>query len=186
MKLTILTLATAAVLSTSAFAAETNVTGGEVKFTGEFVNAACSIDMASMNRTVELGQYSTQQFPVVAPAVGPVAGLKTANRPFSIVLNDCATDVQTEAQVGFNGTTAGNTEQVVVNAPSNKTAATGVAIQIIDSASKAVKVDGSYGDVKTLQEGQNSFDFNAYYITTGDALTAGVAHGSVTFMVKYK
>jgi type 1 fimbria pilin len=58
-----------------------SVNGGTVHFKGELVNAACSVNTASSEQTVNLGQYRTAKFTKV--------GDTTSNIPFTIELNDC-------------------------------------------------------------------------------------------------
>ena len=74
----------------------TTVNGGVIHFKGEVVNAACAIDSESMNQTVELGQVRSSR-----PAKSP--GDLSSAVGFNIKLNDCDTNVSSNAAVAFLG-----------------------------------------------------------------------------------
>lgn len=75
----------------------TTVNGGVIHFKGEVVNAACAIDSESMNQTVELGQVRSSRL--------AKAGDLSSAVGFNIKLNDCDTNVSSNAAVAFLGTT---------------------------------------------------------------------------------
>lgn len=78
----------------------TTVNGGVIHFKGEVVNAACAIDSESMNQTVELGQVRSSRL--------AKAGDLSSAVGFNIKLNDCDTNVSSNAAVAFLGTTEKN------------------------------------------------------------------------------
>ena len=73
----------------------TTVNGGVIHFKGEVVNAACAIDSESMNQTVELGQVRSSRL--------AKAGDLSSAVGFNIKLNDCDTNVSSNAAVAFLG-----------------------------------------------------------------------------------
>lgn len=75
----------------------TTVNGGVIHFKGEVVNAACAIDSESMNQTVELGQVRSSRLAKAGDLCSAVG--------FNIKLNDCDTNVSSNAAVAFLGTT---------------------------------------------------------------------------------
>lgn len=168
-------------ISVSAFAADpVTVKGGEVKFTGELVNAACAVSTSSASQTVDLGQYRTARL--------GAAGAKTAPVPFSIKLSDCDPTVQKTAAIAFQGTAAeGGTNLLGLSASSsNGTVAKNVGIQITDHTAKVLGITGAtFSTPQALLDGENALQFNAYYLATGIA-TAGQANASATFTVKYE
>ncbi len=175
-------IAFALVASSTSFAA--TVTGGQVHFTGDLVNAACAVDVNSDGQTVDLGQHRVSKFKKAGDMSGPV--------PFQINLVDCEAALVTKGvSIAFKGsTTATNPKLLVVGAgASNDAAAQGVGIQISDSSSTALALDGT-GFTKeiALNDGTNSFGFTARYVSTVDAgptLTAGKANADATFVVNY-
>lgn len=65
-------------------------------------------------------------------------------------------------------------------------AATNVGVQILDSKSVPLTLDGSgFGSAITLHDGSNSLPFQARYFALG-ATTAGVANADATFAVQYE
>ena len=79
----------------------TTVNGGVIHFKGEVVNAACAIDSESMNQTVELGQVRSSRL--------AKAGDLSSAVGFNIKLNDCDTNVSSNAAVAFLGILDGAT-----------------------------------------------------------------------------
>lgn len=179
-KITLSLVAGIALVSSAAYADPVTVNGGTVHFKGELVNAACAVSSQSADQTVKLGQYRTAAFTKV--------GDTSAQIPFTIVLNDCDTDVSTMASVSFAGQTdATDPTLLSINSSDNSTTATGVGIEILDSASKVLKPDGSsFSTAQTLINGTNTLPFTARYKATAAVATAGQANADATFVMKYE
>lgn len=158
-------------------ASSVTASGGTIHFTGNLVNAACAVATESQEQNVALGEYRTASFKAV--------GDKTALIPFQIVLNECDTSVSTTASVTFNGQVdTTNTKLFAVSSSSNQTTATGVGIQILDTADKEVTPASAASSVK-LKDGTNTMNYTARYVSTAATTTAGVANADVTFIVNY-
>lgn len=168
-----------ALTSAAAFAASTTVNGGTVHFKGELVNAACAVDAGSVDQTVQLGQYRTAKL--------DEAGKVTQNVGFNIQLNDCDTTVATTAKVAFSGVAANAANPTVLAVASSAAgSATNVGIQILDSKSVPLGLDGAtFSTAMTLKDGVNILPFQARYYALG-ASTAGVANADATFAVQYE
>lgn len=181
MKLQLSLLSTLLLASASTFAVEPPVTvnGGNINFEGELVNAACAVDVNSANQKVELGQYRT--------ATLAKAGDKTTPVSFKINLVDCDPEVQATAAVAFNGQTkdvSGNL--LTTNSGGNGVAATNVGIEISDSISGPLVLNGAnFSTPKNLMPGNNTMYFSARYVATGVA-TPGAANSAATFVVRYE
>lgn len=176
MKLAILSLAAAATLSTSAFAAVT-VDGGKINFKGDVVEAPCAVSTSSGGQTVTLGQYTTRTL--------NAADKTTAIVPFDITLNQCDTTAAHIGRIGFSGQLhSGVADKLALAAVGNGAVAQNVAIQLLDSKQAVLKVDGTFGADKALVNETNVFNFGARYIATGVA-TAGAANAVVDFSVQY-
>ena len=172
--------ASALTATTGAYAIgeDVTVTGGVVHFTGDIVNAACSVSTNSDGQTVKLGQYRTAAF--------TAAGVETAAVPFNIVLNDCDPTVSSLASIAFSGQAdATDSDLFAVNASGeNATVATGVGIVIKDKASAVLPPDGAtYSAKQTLIKGTNTFPFTANYKSTVAAVTVIVALAEVVMAV---
>ncbi|MBP6123886.1 MULTISPECIES: type 1 fimbrial major subunit FimA [Providencia] len=165
--------------SVAAFAATTTVNGGTVHFKGELVNAACAVDADSVEQTVRLGQFRTAKLAQAGDTSGSVG--------FNIQLNDCDSTVATSAKIAFTGVSANAANPTVLSVASSASgAATNVGIQILDSKSTPLGLDGAtFSSAITLKDGTNILPFQARYYALG-ATTAGVANADATFAVQYE
>lgn len=173
-------LATIGLLSQGAFAAD-----GTINFTGEIVDAPCSISPNSQNMTVPLGKVSRTAFDG-ATAGTAVVGKKATPAKFTIDLLGCGATAK-GATVTFTGTAdtdatllrLANAGQVGVGA------ASGVAIELGDSAGTKIPLGQESGQY-VLGLGDNSLKFQAAYIATKTAVTVGPANATAQFTVAYK
>jgi len=178
MKLKLTLLSSLLLSSASTFAV--TIAGGSINFEGELVNAACAVATDSTNQTVVLGQYRTASL--------AQAGDRTAPIPFQINLVDCDPEVQATAAIAFNGqTTDANANLLATNASGlNSTAAENVGIEISDSTSTPLMLNGTgFSTPITLSPGNNSLNFSARYVATG-ASTPGTANAAATFVINYE
>ncbi|EFE1030677.1 fimbrial protein [Escherichia coli O8:H8] len=107
----------------------TTVNGGVIHFKGEVVNAACAIDSESMNQTVELGQVRSSRL--------AKAGDLSSAVGFNIKLNDCDTNVSSNAAVAFLGTTVTSNDDTLALQSSAAGSAQNVGIQ-----NSVIKISG--------------------------------------------
>ncbi|OXK46873.1 fimbrial protein [Escherichia coli] len=163
----------------------TTVNGGVIHFKGEVVNAACAIDSESMNQTVELGQVRSSRL--------AKAGDLSSAVGFNIKLNDCDTNVSSNAAVAFLGTTVTSNDGTTVTSNDDTLAlqssaagsAQNVGIQILDRTGEVLVLDGATFSAKTdLIDGTNILPFQARYIALGQSV-AGTANADATFKVQY-
>ncbi|WP_380178365.1 type 1 fimbrial major subunit FimA [Kalamiella sp. sgz302252] len=157
------------------------VNGGTVHFKGKLVAAPCAISTDTKNQEVKLGEYTTHHFKT-AGSLGSVV-------PFEIKLEDCDTTVASAASVAFSGREdAQDATLLAIDqdlSSSNNGTATNIGIQILDNASKVVKLDGTtFTDKTTLMNGENILKFAAQYKSTGVA-TAGDANADANFIMQY-
>lgn len=126
----------------------TTVNGGVIHFKGEVVNAACAIDSESMNQTVELGQVRSSRL--------AKAGDLSSAVGFNIKLNDCDTNVSSNAAVAFLGTTVTSNDDTLALQSSAAGSAQNVGIQILDRTGEVLILDGATFSAKTdLIDGTN-------------------------------
>lgn len=119
----------------------TTVNGGVIHFKGEVVNAACAIDSESMNQTVELGQVRSSRL--------AKAGDLSSAVGFNIKLNDCDTNVSSNAAVAFLGTTVTSNDDTLALQSSAAGSAQNVGIQILDRTGEVLVLDGATFSAKT-------------------------------------
>lgn len=175
-------LSVCTVLTSSLTQAAVTIRGGEVHFSGEFVNAACAVSTDTANQTIALGQYRT--------AFIHEAAQYTANVPFRIKLVDCDPEISKTAKFAFNGpldTTDSTLLRVSAGPSSNATVATGIGIEINDSKGKPLTPDGSiFSSPTTLITGDNTVHFVARYKSTAEKVTAGEANAHANFIIQYE
>lgn len=175
-----LSLVSLLLISSGTFAADAapvSVNGGAVHFKGEVVSAACAVDAGSSDQTVRLGQVRSTKLAAADSTSSPVG--------FNIQLDDCDTTVAKTAAVAFTGSEVAGKNNILALQATGAGAATNVGIQILDSKSIPMQLDGTnFGSVVNLTNGTNTIPFQARYIATG-AATAGTANADVTFKVQY-
>ncbi len=163
-------------VATNASAA-TTVNGGTVHFKGEVVDAACAVNMNSVDQTVNLGQVRSERLKVDGAKSNPVG--------FTIELNDCDSQVSARAGIVFSGPAVTGKIDVLALQNSASGAATNVGIQILDSKGQSVELNSDTASEYTLTGGTNKIPFQARYYATGQA-TAGIANADATFKVQYQ
>ncbi|WBM72576.1 fimbrial protein [Buttiauxella sp. WJP83] len=175
MKKNIIAVAFAAVAALSA--SNAFATAGTVNFTGEILDAACTVDVASQNQTVALGSYNKSEF--------AATGAVTAAKKFTIVLKDCPAAV-TAAHVRFDGTPEATDSTLLAIDSTVAGAATNVAINLMSADMVQLPLHGDNGYNYVLSStANNNLDFYAQYKSTAAAVTAGPANSVANFSVIY-
>lgn len=104
---------------------------------------------------------------------------------FNIKLNDCDTNVSSNAAVAFLGTTVTSNDDTLALQSSAAGSAQNVGIQILDRTGEVLILDGATFSAKTdLINGTNILPFQARYIALGQSV-AGTANADATFKVQY-
>lgn len=174
MKKTIIAaaLATAALTSVSAFAAD-----GQVKFTGEIIDAACTVENSVTNPLeVTLGKVAKSAF--------TISGDKAAATKFTLKLTNCP-DTVSSASVKFDGTSV-NGDNSILALTQGAGVATGVGIQLSDDSNTVLPLFTA-SKAYSLQSGSvtNNLDFVARYISTAADVTPGPANATASFSINY-
>ena len=175
MKKNLIAVVVAAISAVSA--SNALATAGTVNFTGEILDAACTVDVASLNQTVALGAYNKSEF--------TSQGTVTAAKKFSIVLKNCPSTVN-QAHVRFDGQPEVSDSNLLAIDSTTPGAATGVAINLMSADKVQLPMHGENSYRYTLSDTvDNVLDFYAQYKSTALAVTAGPANASTTFSVVY-
>lgn len=104
---------------------------------------------------------------------------------FNIKLNDCDTNVSSNAAVAFLGTTVTSNDDTLALQSSAAGSAQNVGIQILDRTGEVLILDGATFSAKIdLIDGTNILPFQARYIALGQSV-AGTANADATFKVQY-
>ncbi|ELY2787485.1 fimbrial protein [Cronobacter sakazakii] len=150
---------------------------GTVKFTGEILDQACTVDIGTDNTlTVDLGKVYKTAFTGV--------GTDASTTKFTIKLKDCPETV-TSAKVKFDGA-PDTSDSDLLALDSAADAASGVAIKLMTADKTALPLhsvnDYSYALSSTSE---NNLDFYAAYRSTSATVTAGKANSVANFTVNY-
>lgn len=164
---------TAALSMSNVFAA-----AGTVNFTGEILDAACTVDVASQNQTVDLGKYNKSEF-------NNTSGIKTAATGFNIVLKDCPSTVSS-TKVRFDGTPEATDSRLLAIDSTVQGAAKGVAINLMTADKADLPLHGLNSYNYTLSSTEpNTLKFYAQYQSTSTQVEAGPANSVASFSVVY-
>ncbi|MBC3216010.1 MULTISPECIES: fimbrial protein [Serratia] len=168
----------AAVLSFGALSAAHAAPGGSgtVTFTGSIIDAPCSIAPGSDNQTKDLGQVSKTRL-----AQNGNTGFSMPV-PFDIQLQDCDIATMKTVSVTFTGSPSAHD---VTKLGLNGTAG-GASIAIVNGSGP---VDlGVATQPQTLVNGNNTLNFSAFLVGSGNAATPpveGTFSSVATFMLDY-
>ncbi|MGB8663989.1 MAG: fimbrial protein [Serratia inhibens] len=171
MKLNKLMLATMIAFASASVAhAASNQGSGKVTFTGEIIDAPCSVAPESTDQTVPMGQISSRLLAKQG---------KSESQPFSIELKDCALTTMKNVKVTFTGTPDPDNAKLLALSGS----ASGAGIVIYDNLhAKDVEL-GTATDGQGLNDGNNSLKFAAYL--QGSSASAAVVPGEFTSVANF-
>ncbi|WP_333495293.1 fimbrial protein [Kluyvera sp. CHPC 1.251] len=161
----------------SLLAPSVNADSVQLNFTGSILAGTCSVDTASKNQSVAMGDVGTIIF--------SSPGDRSPAQTFSIVLS-CEENSPTGATVTFSGATATG-DATLLALDSGTDATTGVAIVLSDKEGNKIDL-GSASSVYSLAEASaNEMQFNAQYVSLVErgAITAGKANATAQFTINY-
>ncbi|NTY88597.1 type 1 fimbrial protein [Serratia fonticola] len=166
-----------AVLASSAFGISAFAADGQVNFTGEIIDAGCTVVNTPSNPlTVNLGKVARTAF--------KVSGDTAAATIFKLQLKDCPATVNT-ASVKFDGASVAGDNSVLA-LTQEAGVATGVGIQLTDDTNAVLPLYTA-SKAYSLQSGAaiNELGFVARYISTSNTVTAGPANSMASFTINY-
>lgn len=148
---------------------------GTVKFTGNIIADACTVDTASKDMTVVLGDVATTAF--------SAAGDKASPTKFTLNLTDCPTTV-TQVSVKFDGT-SDTVNSSLLKLDSGMTA-TNVGIEIADNNGTTIPLHTASPEYAVATDGTAALDFVGRYVSTAASVGAGTANGTSQFTLNYQ
>ncbi|POP41351.1 fimbrial protein [Superficieibacter electus] len=149
---------------------------GRVYITGTITDNTCTLTPDSENITVNMGSVSNRQF--------YQAGAGAAYQPFSINLENCGSTAS-GVTVSFSGTEdPKNPDLLAIAAGAGNASGVGIALYNSD---KSLIPAGENSRMQPLIGGQSSvhLTFYARYVADGNAVVAGEADASATFVLTY-
>ncbi|MCV3773536.1 MULTISPECIES: fimbrial protein [Enterobacter] len=156
--------------------ANVNASDGSINFTGTVLDAACTVDVgASSALAVDLGSVQKSAF----TAVGSTASATK----FTLKVSKCPSTI-TKASVKFEGISYDGDESVLA-LTTGTGVATGIGIQLLDSASTVVPLETPSSSYTLATDVSNELDFYARYIQKAATVAAGKADAAVNFTIVY-
>lgn len=150
-----------------------NAADGTIKFKGNIIDNACSVDTSSADQTVALGTVAASSF--------AAAGATSTAQKFDIKLTGCP---EGTVAVVFGGATASDD---LLKLDSGATA-TGVAVRINNASDNSqVKINdtASAKRVTVSADGSATLNYISQYQSTADEVTAGSADATSQFTILY-
>ncbi|WP_049291877.1 fimbrial protein [Franconibacter helveticus] len=149
---------------------------GTVYISGKIKDMTCAVSPDSKNFTVDLGSVASKQLNNV--------GDGSEYRPFVIKLENCGPVVDS-LTVHFDGTPdSKNADLLAIT--SDTASAAGVGIAIYNQDKSIIPLgDESVKFPLTPDQASATLNFYARYIANGDAIVAGTANASATFILTY-
>ncbi len=145
---------------------------GLLTLKGTVIEQACTVDPSDENKMVELGEWSTRKISSPGGHSEPV--------DFTIKLTGCSAGGVT---LTFTGETDTNDNSLL--ALNNESTASGVAVEIMDSAHQRLPLNEESKPVDVDDNGNVRLNFSARYISTSDRVTAGTANADSLFTLSY-
>ncbi|WP_336222351.1 fimbrial protein [Citrobacter amalonaticus] len=161
--------------SAMAMANMAHASDGTVKFTGNIVDTACTVDTASKDQTVPLGDVASSSF--------SAAGNTSTAQKFDIKLTNCPAG--TVAAVFGGNSDPANTDLLKLDSGMT---ATGVAVRINnadDGSQVKVNDTSSAKRVTVAADGSATLSYVGQYQSTSASVTAGTADATSQFTVLY-
>ncbi|MBF4180645.1 fimbrial protein [Lelliottia nimipressuralis] len=154
-----------------------NASDGTIHFTGNITDQTCTVDSASKDLTVALGNVAASSF--------TAAGDKSSPTKFELKLTDCPESVASVA-VKYDGV-ADSINSSLLKLDDATDMATNVGIEISDVNGTAVPVATASMDYPVdATSGSANLDFSARYVSTAAAVTTGPANSTSQFTLNYK
>ena len=175
MKKLLISLAVISAINTgAAFASD-----GVINFTGEIIDSSCQVDTGSKDMTVNLGKVNKSSFNQVGDEVSATK--------FSIKLTGCPTVATgtTQAAIKFEGQSV-DSDDTVLALSETTGAAAGIGVEIKDWADNPISMRATPSSFMPIgTDGTMTLNYTAYYRSTSDTVTAGVANAAASFTVVY-
>lgn len=156
-----------------------NVTlpGGQMRFEGELIAEACTVDAGERQQVVRMGQISSNRFKDAGDYADPV--------PFSLHLQDCNTNVSDRVNIVFHGVADGKNPDVL-SVGEGEGIASGIGIALFDDQGQPIPINSESQAWKPLIKGTRILQFVAKYRATGNTVIGGVANAQAWFSLTYQ
>lgn len=150
---------------------------GLMRFQGELIAEACSVEASDRHLMVTMGQISSNRFHWAGEESDPVS--------FDLHLQNCSTHVSRNVGVMFHGIADGKNPDVL-SVGDGPGVATGVAVALFDGNGQFIPLNSATQYWTALQEGPVILHFVAKYRATGHSVTGGLANAQAWFALTYQ
>lgn len=151
--------------------------GGQMRFQGELIAEACTVEAGDMQLTVHMGQVSSNSFSAAGDLADPV--------PFALHLQDCNPNISEHVGIEFHGVADGKNPDVL-SVGEGEGIATGVGIALFDDNGQIIPINSVPQAWRPLIHGSRVLQFVAKYRATGNSVTGGAANAQAWFSLTYQ
>lgn len=164
-------------LFSASAATKVTVHGGQTRFYGKVVNAACTVEVGSRDQIVNMGVIRNSFFNNIGSWSGSVR--------FNIDLIDCSNNVSQYVTVFFRGLSDGKDPQVF-KVRGGEGGARGIGIGIFDTEDNLFLPNTMPEWGMPINNGDTELKFVAKYRATDRVVTPGEASAEVWFSLYYQ
>lgn len=156
-----------------------NVTfpGGQMRFQGDLIAEACSVETGDRQLIVHMGRVSSNRFKAAGDDADPI--------PFALHLQDCSTYVSKRINIIVHGVTDGKNPDVL-SVGEGEGIASGVSIALFDDYRQIIPVNAETEVGRPLINGSHVLQFVAKYRSTGNRVIGGTANAQAWFSLTYQ
>ncbi|MEX9870385.1 fimbrial protein [Providencia huaxiensis] len=151
--------------------------GGGMRFQGELIAEACSVETSERFLTVNMGQVRTNMF--------KEAGDDSEPTSFNIYLRDCSKNVSEHVYINFSGIADKNNPHIY-SVSNGVNAANGVGIAIFDAGNELIPINDAPKKIAKIESKDVTLHFTAKYRATSNNITGGTANAQALFSLTYE
>lgn len=156
-------------------------TGYNLEFTGTIVAQTCDVEMSSLSQSIDLGQFSVDDFPSV--------GTTTKFKPFNVNLKNCSRGIS-GTKIWFTGEADNDNPALLAltdtGMGTQNMLASGVGVEILDENQDDISINNADSVVYPLKAGRNTLSFYIRYKSTQPTVTSGNATAVMYFDLQYE
>lgn len=156
-------------------------TGYNLEFTGTIVAQTCDVEMSSLSESIDLGQFSVDDFPSV--------GTTTKFKPFNVNLKNCSRGIS-GTKIWFTGEADNDNPALLAltdtGMGTQNMLARGVGVEILDENQDDISINNTDSVVYPLKAGRNTLSFYIRYKSTQPTVTSGNATAVMYFDLQYE
>lgn len=150
---------------------------GQMRFQGELIAEACTVEAGDRQLVVRMGQVRSNLF--------KVAGDDARGVPFSLHFQDCNPNVSVRVGIVFHGVADGKNPDVL-SVGEGEGIASGVGIALFDEQGQFIPLNSEPQFWKPLAKGTRILQFVAKYRATGNSVVGGAANAQAWFSLTYQ